>query len=110
MFRSVGISRLRGVLVGAAVLWLAIQPAAARSIYVCPGGDDGNPGTPFYPYGTLQKAADAAKAGDSVYVLAGNTEVIAHMLYAADVVLGSLPSVALSSTPAPIEYNKMLLP
>jgi hypothetical protein len=32
------------------------------------------------------------------------------MLYAADVALRSLPSVALSSTPAPIEYNRMLLP
>jgi len=32
------------------------------------------------------------------------------MLYAADMALGSLPSVALSSITAPIEYNKMLLP
>lgn len=71
MFKMVGILRATRILLGAAVLWLAIQPAAARSIYVCPGGDDSNPGTPFYPYGTLQKAADAAKAGDSVYVLAG---------------------------------------
>jgi len=31
----------------------------------------------------------------------GNKEVTAHMLYAAAVALGSLPSVALSSTTAP---------
>jgi hypothetical protein len=31
-------------------------------------------------------------------------------LYAADVALGSLGSVAQSCTPAPMEYNKMLLP
>jgi hypothetical protein len=32
------------------------------------------------------------------------------MLYGADVALGSLGSVAPSWTPAPMEYNKMLLP
>jgi len=32
------------------------------------------------------------------------------MLYRADAALGSLASVVLSWTPAPTEYNKMLLP
>lgn len=39
--------------------------------YVSPTGDDANPGTAGEPFGTLQRAADAAQPGDHVYLLDG---------------------------------------
>ena len=57
-----------GVLVGmVGPVWaaaLVVDPAA-------PGADDGNPGTEDKPFRTIQHAADAAKPGDTVYVMAG---------------------------------------
>jgi hypothetical protein len=58
-------------LLSMAVLLLIIPRVSARSIYVSSRGSDDNPGTPFYPFATLQKAADTARPGDSVYVLEG---------------------------------------
>jgi len=39
--------------------------------YVSPAGDDANPGTTGEPFGTLQRAADAAQPGDTVYLMDG---------------------------------------
>ncbi len=39
--------------------------------YVAPGGSDDGPGTPRQPFGTIQKAADLAGPGDTVFVLPG---------------------------------------
>ncbi len=50
---------------------LAASIGQGRVLFVSDSGRDDNPGTHFYPYATLQKAADAAEPGDSVYVLAG---------------------------------------
>lgn len=50
---------------------LAASIGQGRVLFVSDSGSDDNPGTHFYPYATLQKAADAAEPGDSLYVLAG---------------------------------------
>lgn len=42
-----------------------------RVYYVAPQGDDAAPGTKERPFRTVQKGADAAKAGDTVTLLAG---------------------------------------
>lgn len=43
-----------------------------RTLYVAPGGDDGNPGTdPGAPLATLQEAADRAAPGDLVSIAPG---------------------------------------
>jgi len=36
-----------------------------------PGASDTNPGTEAEPFKTVQRAADAAKPGDTIYVMAG---------------------------------------
>jgi hypothetical protein len=45
-------------------------PAPVR-YYVAPGGSDANPGSARSPFGTIQKAADVAGAGDTVIVRPG---------------------------------------
>ncbi|GAA2941491.1 right-handed parallel beta-helix repeat-containing protein [Streptomyces enissocaesilis] len=46
--------------------------AAARTYFVSPGGNDGNPGTSARsPFRTLQKAADSAAPGDTVSIMNG---------------------------------------
>jgi parallel beta-helix repeat protein len=49
-------------------------PVVARGAvyYVSPTGDDGNPGTEARPWRTVQKAADVAAPGDTVYVRGGS--------------------------------------
>jgi Protein of unknown function (DUF1565) len=42
-----------------------------RDYYAAPDGDDGQPGTKAAPLRTIQKAADVARAGDTVLVRAG---------------------------------------
>jgi hypothetical protein len=54
---------------------LASSPAAAaplRSLYVDPAGDDAADGSTARPWRTLQKAANAVRAGDLVIVRAGH--------------------------------------
>ena len=60
----------RALLLG---LLASLTPGAAwAAIYVVtPTGSDANPGTAAKPYATIQKAADAAQAGDTVVVKAG---------------------------------------
>jgi parallel beta-helix repeat protein len=45
--------------------------AAAATYYVSPSGSDGNSGTSAQPWRTVQKAANAVAAGDTVMVKAG---------------------------------------
>jgi hypothetical protein len=57
----------------ALVVALALVPAVARAAAysVTPGGSDTNPGTAAQPWKTLQHAADAVAAGDTVTVEPG---------------------------------------
>ena len=52
--------------------------AARASVYVvdqaAPGAADTNSGTEEKPFKTIQRAADVAKPGDTVYVMAGRYE------------------------------------
>jgi MYXO-CTERM domain-containing protein len=50
---------------------LATRKAAATEYYVSPTGSDSNPGTKDSPWGTVQKAADTASAGDTVWFRGG---------------------------------------
>ena len=50
---------------------LALPGAHARTFHVGPGGDDANPGTSGSPLRTMQKAAEIARAGDTVLVQGG---------------------------------------
>ena len=45
--------------------------AAGPAVFVAPAGDDSGPGTVDRPWRTLQKAADSAPAGSTVYLRAG---------------------------------------
>jgi hypothetical protein len=58
-----------------AVVWAAVAGPVRAEIYVvdqaAPGAADTNPGTEAQPFKTVQRAADAAKPGDTVYVMAG---------------------------------------
>ena len=45
--------------------------SAQRIFYVATDGDDSNPGTIERPWKTIQKAAEALQAGDTVYIRAG---------------------------------------
>jgi len=55
---------------------LGLPPAAPGATYVvdqaAAGAADTNPGTEEKPFKTIQQAADAARAGDTVYVMEGN--------------------------------------
>ena len=52
-------------------LLLCSHSAAGDTYFVSTTGDDGNPGTQQQPWRTLQHAADAVAAGDTVFVLPG---------------------------------------
>ena len=54
--------------------------AARANVYVVAlTGSDGNPGTAARPFATIQKAADAAQAGDKVVVKAGLYRQAVHL-------------------------------
>jgi MYXO-CTERM domain-containing protein len=50
---------------------LAAKSALAAEYYVAPTGSDSNPGTQASPWGTVQKAANTAVAGDTVWFRGG---------------------------------------
>ncbi len=50
---------------------LMVTGALATNYYVSPSGDDDNPGTIDQPWATIQKAADEAGPGDTVFVRDG---------------------------------------
>ena len=49
----------------------AAKQALATEYYVAPTGSDSNPGTQASPFATLQKGADTAVAGDTVWLRGG---------------------------------------
>jgi hypothetical protein len=53
----------------------ATKSALATEYYVSPTGSDSNPGTKDSPWGTVQKAADSAGAGDTVYFRGGTYSI-----------------------------------
>ena len=63
---------------GVAVL-LTSNAVQAGVYVVAPGGSDGNPGTAARPLATLQKAADLARAGDTVLVKSGLYREAVHL-------------------------------
>jgi len=59
----------------AALVLMAVGPqlaaSAGQAYYVSTTGSDSNPGTQEQPWSSIQKAANTAQAGDTVYVLGG---------------------------------------
>jgi Pel9A-like, right handed beta helix region/Periplasmic copper-binding protein (NosD) len=58
-------------MVGLILLGAGVRAASATTYYVATSGADANAGTEEKPFRTIQKAADAAVAGDTVFVRAG---------------------------------------
>ena len=50
---------------------LTMNTHEKSTFYVAPTGNDVHPGTEDQPFGTIQKAADTARAGDTIVVRAG---------------------------------------
>ena len=67
--RGLGHRLLSWLLVGLGVF--AARGALATEYYVAPTGSDSNPGTQASPWGTVQKAASTAAAGDTVWLRGG---------------------------------------
>jgi hypothetical protein len=55
--------------------FFAAQQARATEYYVSPTGSDSNPGTQASPFATLQKGADTAVAGDTVWIRGGTYKI-----------------------------------
>lgn len=62
-----------GVLAGTT---LTVAVAQAAEYYVSPTGSDANGGTMLEPFATLQKAADLAEPGDTVWLRGGTYRVV----------------------------------
>jgi hypothetical protein len=60
----------QAVVLAALVLVLPL-PASPVDYYVSPSGNDGNPGTLASPFLTIGRSANAAQAGDTVYIRSG---------------------------------------
>src|SRR5664279_1798551 len=63
-------------------LWLLVglgffgtKTALATEYYISPTGSDSNPGTLAAPWGTIQKGADTAVAGDTVWIRGGTYKI-----------------------------------
>jgi hypothetical protein len=54
---------------------LAARDVFATEYYVAPTGSDSNPGTQDSPFATLQKGADTAAAGDTVWIRGGTYKI-----------------------------------
>lgn len=67
-------SRLIELLVGVGLLWSA--NAYGSEYYVATTGTDANPGTITQPFATLQKAANIAVAGDTVWIRGGRYNIV----------------------------------
>lgn len=73
----------RGIAIVAALLagitWADAAAGVQKTVYVSPGGDDGNPGTEAQPFKTIARARDAVRAiakdmtGDIVVILKDGT-------------------------------------
>ena len=72
-----------GLLLLLTTLW--IFSASATAYYVSPTGDDLSKGNKWFtPFKTLQKSAQVARAGDTVYIMKGDyysgNESLIHIL------------------------------
>ena len=56
---------------GVALLSSGARPGTAAEYYVATGGNDESPGSKAEPFRTIQKAADVARPGDTVFVRGG---------------------------------------
>lgn len=59
------------ILVVSGVLLAGSAPARADDFYVAVDGDDGNSGTMAQPFATVERAQEAASAGDTVHIRGG---------------------------------------
>ena len=59
------------ILVSERVIYRGGFPLTSTAYYVSPNGNDGNPGTLAQPWKTIQKAVNTVRAGDTIYVRAG---------------------------------------
>ena len=57
----------------------AAKNAFAAEYYVSPTGSDSNPGTQASPFATVQKGANAASAGDTVWLRAGTYSITSQL-------------------------------
>jgi hypothetical protein len=63
---------MRSFLVATIVgFWAAQGTARAEEFYVAPGGDDGAPGSEQAPFRSIERAEQAASAGDTVWIRGG---------------------------------------
>jgi hypothetical protein len=64
---------LKKIIVFFLVVFAAALPRIllAKSFYVAPNGDDGNPGTIDAPFATVKKAHDSVQPGDVIYLRGG---------------------------------------
>jgi hypothetical protein len=71
-FMSAVLHASRRVLIAiVAAVAIALTGAHAGTFHVAPDGQDANPGTPESPLRSMQKAAEVARAGDTVLVRGG---------------------------------------
>jgi len=55
----------------AVIIFISSNILYSENYYVDPGGDDNSDGTIDFPFATIQKAHNAAQAGDTLYLRAG---------------------------------------
>lgn len=63
--------KLFGLAVRTMFVWFTVSNIYAAKYWVATDGDDKNPGSEVKPSKTIQKAANTAQAGDTVYINPG---------------------------------------
>ena len=77
-------TRSRRILSFAALVWVVLaalaafdaRDARATDYYVATTGNDSNPGTLAAPFASMQKGADVAVAGDTVFIRGGTYKIV----------------------------------
>jgi hypothetical protein len=72
------------LLAASVVIVPAFWGAHARTFHVAPGGNDANPGATAAPWRTMQKAAEIARAGDTVLVQGGVYRGHVHLRFSGE--------------------------
>lgn len=62
---------MRKLIIFTALFLSALMPVSAAEYYVSPTGSDSNNGQQATPYGTIRKAIESARAGDTIWLLGG---------------------------------------